>query len=1274
MGVYTKLIKKIAAVTAATVVSAAVLPLWQVSVPVWAGQEVIQEDREASELTLESVRSEAAASYSGTEKMGFDLELAGHSFTGAAGLDYSQDTADRKYMQGFQNLKDRSESQTIIFRFRTTAANAFLFGTGIDGINNGKNMTFSLNNGKLRFRLRNQKKLEGGTAAGLQGNVGSNLNDGKYHTVAVSFHPGLGYAVGNVNLVIDASQDLYPAQWCPEWKAGFDQNNEAFTKFHIGSSALYGGDANGAALNGSLDFITVLNKGYTLQELQRLTAGDKDYRNFTEMFSGGTCNTWLFTGGTEGVADFAGNKTTRNWVGIFESSLRESGTFVERGRFVFNTAKKGADLAQLLDEYDTRILPFGTRVVGVMIGAADYRKKAEGLETFEETLTELLNRLVADRKIPLLLTPYPSQEASDAAEITRYTEAIERVAGEKFKIVDFSDLDPANLNSDGGLTPQGHQIVANKIKDAVGAGGKTSFTFDMLSDGSYTVAKQKDGVLAQLLEVSAGADSITFKTEEASVDTDAALEYTLKDSKGISISGEVPAGDTEFTIGGLKKYEQYLLHVYDTGRGSVRESYQPVSILTAEGEQGTAAEYEDHNRSVNEKIKETFTQDEAATWLFMGDSITHGVVTQGYDNVPQMFAKYLDEAGRTDDIVLNTGVTNATIATTLHQIEPRLKRYRPDVVFVMLGTNDVSVNGENTVTDAGSAVKGGITPEQYKERYKTLVGEIYETNPNASVVLRVPCEMKNAGQGNPPFPAHDGYEEKFAKIYEVAEEMREEHPGFNVTVVNHLKEWRDYRDNVRNDNIMTSGYGWLVADGVHPNGRGNLSMFQQLMKELGLYVHTSELVNYQYELSDWTDTSDLEVTVTQRGSRASVRMNALSGYTNGLKNVTLTLTADGRSIGTTADYAADGSITVDGLDASKPYTPSVTGKDAENSKEITFAASLVHEGGSDSEASADEKRELEDTLQAAEELDVTEYPQVIRNDYQAAILAVKEKYPADGELTSAQIDAALEEIRFVQANMKTLLAKFTEAKEALEQALLLAKKTLDGGKEARYSKDDWDNFTTIYRQAEAAAADESLSADELLRICSSLISAEQKLLNPPQILPPPPKVKKNKTYDIGDYQYLVTDLVKQTVTVTGTKNAGLSKIVILDQVKLLDGKTYQVTEVRSKAFLNHKKANSIQIGKNVEKIGAQAFSNCPALKKAVIRSTRLAEIGGKAFYKDKNLKSIEIKSKKLKKVGKKAFKGTAAKLKLIIPKKKYAAYKKLLAKKGQNKSASIKKK
>ena len=99
-------------------------------------------------------------------------------------------------------------------------------------------------------------------------------------------------------------------------------------------------------------------------------------------------------------------------------------------------------------------------------------------------------------------------------------------------------------------------------------------------------------------------------------------------------------------------------------------------------------------------------------------------MTQGYDNVPQMFAKYLDEIGRTDDVVLNTGVSNATIATTLAQIDTRLEQHNPDVVMIMLGTNDTSVRGENTVAANGNASTNGITVEQFKDRYKELVRKI----------------------------------------------------------------------------------------------------------------------------------------------------------------------------------------------------------------------------------------------------------------------------------------------------------------------------------------------------------------------------------------------------------------------------------------------------------------------------------------------------------------------------------------------------------------------
>ena len=84
-------------------------------------------------------------------------------------------------------------------------------------------------------------------------------------------------------------------------------------------------------------------------------AAERAEVSFSDMWAPGSCNTWLFCGGTEGVADFAASGTTRNWVGMFEDTLRLYGTYVERGRFVFNTSKRGADIAYILEHYDTMI-------------------------------------------------------------------------------------------------------------------------------------------------------------------------------------------------------------------------------------------------------------------------------------------------------------------------------------------------------------------------------------------------------------------------------------------------------------------------------------------------------------------------------------------------------------------------------------------------------------------------------------------------------------------------------------------------------------------------------------------------------------------------------------------------------------------------------------------------------------------------------------------------------------------------------------------------------
>lgn len=98
------------------------------------------------------------------------------------------------------------------------------------------------------------------------------------------------------------------------------------------------------------------------------------------------------------------------------------------------------------------------------------------------------------------------------------------------------------------------------------------------------------------------------------------------------------------------------------------------------------------------------------------------------------------------------------------------------------------------------------------------------------------------------------------------------------------------------------------------------------------------------------------------------------------------------------------------------------------------------------------------------------------------------------------------------------------------------------------------------------------------------------------------------------------------------------------------------------------------MGKSVTAIGAKAFYKCKALTKITIPA-KVKKIGRQAFYGCKKLKKIIIKTTKLtsKTVGSKAFKGIHPKATVKVPKKKLAAYKKLLKKKGVGSKAKIKK-
>lgn len=121
------------------------------------------------------------------------------------------------------------------------------------------------------------------------------------------------------------------------------------------------------------------------------------------------------------------------------------------------------------------------------------------------------------------------------------------------------------------------------------------------------------------------------------------------------------------------------------------------------------------------------------------------------------------------------------------------------------------------------------------------------------------------------------------------------------------------------------------------------------------------------------------------------------------------------------------------------------------------------------------------------------------------------------------------------------------------------------------------------------------------------------------------------------------------------------------------GKTYQVTSIAKNAFANSTSLTSVTIGNKVKTIGDGAFAGCKNLKKVTI-GEKTAKIGKNAFKNCKKLATITIRSTSLSKVGKNAFKGIKATAKIKVPKKKLAAYKKLLKNKGQGKKVKIVKK
>lgn len=128
---------------------------------------------------------------------------------------------------------------------------------------------------------------------------------------------------------------------------------------------------------------------------------------------------------------------------------------------------------------------------------------------------------------------------------------------------------------------------------------------------------------------------------------------------------------------------------------------------------------------------------EPLTWVLTGDSITHGLLhTQGERNyVDHLHELIRGDMGRVQDVVINTGISGWRTTQLLADFDRRVAAWKPDVVGLMIGTNDCSTAGVHPVI---SAQEFGVSITDFVQRVHALGAvPVLQTQP-AIDVTRAP--------------------------------------------------------------------------------------------------------------------------------------------------------------------------------------------------------------------------------------------------------------------------------------------------------------------------------------------------------------------------------------------------------------------------------------------------------------------------------------------------------------------------------------------------------
>ena len=137
------------------------------------------------------------------------------------------------------------------------------------------------------------------------------------------------------------------------------------------------------------------------------------------------------------------------------------------------------------------------------------------------------------------------------------------------------------------------------------------------------------------------------------------------------------------------------------------------------------------------------------------------------------------------------------------------------------------------------------------------------------------------------------------------------------------------------------------------------------------------------------------------------------------------------------------------------------------------------------------------------------------------------------------------------------------------------------------------------------------------------------------------KMTKDLSIKVGDI--LTQKTIKYKVTEVNANGSGEVSLIritkkktdrkfkslkIEDSIKI-NGKSFKITSIGSRAFSGYKYLKKITIGKNVAKIGKKAFYKCKKVKNLVVQSTKLKSVGNKAISEINKKAHIKVPKKRL---------------------------------------------